>query len=237
MPGGPSSQQLLPNGCLPLLDGPQGVLGLTFLCRQGPARGPRTPLSAPRPCFLGPHLNSRSLTSQMSRAWAGPSNTRARKWGVSGQTAKGGQPDPHWPGPGRAGSEAGLEAQGGSGTCGGGSWSQAHVRRVAVWPSLPRAPLSTNMGNEGTRNVGASRGVKAQAGRWPGPGRGQSRQAPQSRRFQALVLSLNGRPGAWPWVPAERRDFTATARGSGGQAGGRRLSRNPRSCFNNLFQN
>ena len=28
----------------------------------------------PRPCFLAPYLNSRSLSPQMSRAWAGPSS-------------------------------------------------------------------------------------------------------------------------------------------------------------------
>lgn len=87
-------------------------------------------------------------------------------------------------------------------------------------------------------------GSKAQTGRWHrlegmgSPARPDASLALGSGQFQAFLLSLNGKPSQ-PGVGfrGEGRDFMAWVRGSGRQAGGRWLSRNPRSHFNNLFQN
>ena len=69
-------------------------------------------------------------------------------------------------------------------------------------------------------------------------GQGQCSQALRADEFQAFLLSLKARPSRPDTgFQVERGDFTASVRGSGREAGGRRLSRNPRSRFNNLFQN
>ena len=53
-----------------LPDWPPGGAGFDIFCVQDPPRGLRSPSS----CFLAPSLNSRSLSSRMSRARAVPSS-------------------------------------------------------------------------------------------------------------------------------------------------------------------
>lgn len=125
---------------------------------------------------------------------------------------------------------------------GGRSWwrpMEVEPMRRRWWPSLPGASLITDTGNEGIKCRESLWGAKAQqedgvswrAGAVP-PGRCST--GPGLRLVPGFS-SLDGKPCVGVWV--EGRDFMGWVRGSGRQAGGRWLSRNPRSHFNNLFQN
>lgn len=73
-------------------------------------------------------------------------------------------------------------------------------------------------------------------------GQGPGRQVASSEGMDNPAGPVHFRPfsqpeRAWRWVSRGEEDFTAVVKGGGRQAGGRWLSRNPRSRFNNLFQN
>ena len=87
-----------PMAASPSQTGLRGAGSDYSLCYQGMARGPRTP----RPCFLGLHLNFRSLSRQRNRAWAG-SGTEGPGSGVWEARQLREQPPPHGPGLGWAG--------------------------------------------------------------------------------------------------------------------------------------